>query len=199
MKRYVSLLLIILFISSSAVWASSAPMEQVREIIDSVQTVLERDDLSIENKKAEVSELVQSSLPIRSISQRVLGVHWKKATPQQRDEFSKLFIQVLEKTYLNRIEDYSGGHVEYLKERIKGKKAIVDTKFVTETVEVPVQYKMLHRQGVWQIYDVVIEGVSLVSNYRSSYSEIVSNKGFDGLFAMMERKLAEQTALGEKQ
>jgi phospholipid transport system substrate-binding protein len=199
MKRIVVPLLLSLVFVSSSLWAATGPTQQIQQIVDSVLQVLNRTDLDYPAKRREVSGLVQTHINIQSISQRTLAVHWKKATPQQRERFSKLFVQVLEATYLNRIEDYSGGRVDYLNERVKGDKAIVDTQFVSDKVEIPVQYKMVREQGIWQIYDVVIENVSLVRNYRSSYGQIVSSEGFDGLFARLESKLAEPPVAGKKQ
>lgn len=194
MKRVVILLLLSFCFVSQPLWAATSPTQQVQKIVDSVLTVLNRTDLDYAAKRKEVSGLVQSHINIDSISQRTLAIHWKKATPQQRERFSRLFVQVLEMTYLNRIEDYSGGRVDYLNERVKGDKAIVDTQFVSDKLEIPVQYKMVKEKDIWEIYDVVIENVSLVRNYRSSYGDIVSSEGFEGLFARLEDKLAEQAA-----
>lgn len=199
MNRLIVLSLLALFVVSTPLLALSSPTTQVKEIVDDVLEVLNRTDLDYAAKRKGVSGLVQSHIDIQSISQRTLGTHWKKATPEQRERFSKLFVQILEITYLNRIEDYSGGRVDYLKERIKGKKAIVDAQFVSDKVEIAVQYKMILTQDVWQIYDLVIENVSLVRNYRSSYGEIINKEGFDGLFAKIDSKLAESAASGEKQ
>jgi len=199
MKRIFVPILLSLLLVSSSLWAATGPTQQIQQIVDTVLQVLNRTDLDYAAKRREVSGLVQTHINVQSISQRTLAVHWKKATPQQRERFSKLFVQVLEATYLNRIEDYSGGRVDYLNERVKGDKAIVDTQFVSDKVEIPVQYKMVREQGIWQIYDVVIENVSLVRNYRSSYGQIVSSEGFDGLFARLESKLAEPPGAGKKQ
>jgi phospholipid transport system substrate-binding protein len=198
MKRLFVLFTLLLFMSSSVLWASVGPSQKIEQIVNSVLKVLNRADLDYAAKRKEVSGLVQSHINIHSLSQRTLGIHWKKATPEQRERFSQLFVQILEMTYLNRIEDYSGGRVDYLNERVKDDKAIIDTQFVSDKLEIPVQYKMIQEQGDWQIYDVVIENVSLVRNYRSSYGQIVSDEGFEGLFARIETKLAEQAAATEK-
>jgi phospholipid transport system substrate-binding protein len=188
MKRIllIGLLLITLF---SSAWAVKQPQEQVEMMINSVLEVLQQDNLSNKEKKVLVSGRVQEFLNVASMSQRTLGSYWQGATEQQRERFSSLFIKVLEGTYLNRIGDYSGGSVQYLKQRVKGDKAIIDTKFVTEELGIPVQYKMILVNGTWQVFDVVIEGVSLIRNYRSSYGEIIRKDGYDGLFALMEQKV----------
>lgn len=199
MRRILFLCLVSLFLFTQPLWATPSPTSQIQQIVNSVLEVLNRTDIDYATKRQEVSGLVQKHIDIESMSQRTLGVHWKSASDEQRERFSSLFVQVLERTYLNRIEDYSGGKVDYLKERVKGDKAIVDTQFVSDKLEIPVQYKMVLGGSGWEIYDVVIENVSLIRNYRSSYGEIVNSEGFEGLFARIETKLAEQATAGDKQ
>lgn len=158
-------------------------------MINSVLEILQQQDLSAEERKAQVSGRVQKYLNMASMAQRTLGPFWKDASEEQRQRFAALFVQVLEGTYLNRINDYSGGTVQYLKQRVKGDKAIIDTKFVSKELEIPVQYKMVRQGSTWQLFDVVIEGVSLIRNYRSSYGEIIRRDGYDGLFDLMEKKI----------
>ncbi|HKJ05156.1 MAG TPA: ABC transporter substrate-binding protein [Geopsychrobacteraceae bacterium] len=199
MKRIFILLFLFCLFFSTSLWASSGPTLEIKKVVDAVLKVLNQPDLDYAGKRLKVSGMVQKFINIDSISQRTLGVHWKRASPEQQARFSRLFVQVLENTYLNRIEDYSGGTVEYINERVKEDKAIVDTVFVSDKLEVPVQYKMVLQQGVWQIYDVVIENVSLVRNYRSSYGDIVSSEGLEGLFVRLESKLAEPAGSGKKE
>jgi len=188
-KMFLSCLL--LFICAGVVFASSKaqPQEQVKLMVDSILGVLQHEELSTAEKKSLVSGQVQAYLNIDSMSRRTLGVHWQGATAEQHQLFSELFIRILEGTYLNRLGDYSGGSVEYLKQRVKDDKAIVDTIVVLKESEIPVQYKMIYVDDSWQIFDLVIEGVSLIRNYRSSYGEIIRRNGFDGLLALMEEKV----------
>ncbi len=187
--------LLLVFVSIGTVWAAPQPQEQVEIMINSVLDILQQKNLSLEEKKSRVSGRVQEYLNMASMSQRTLGPYWKDASEAQRQRFSELFVKVLEGTYLNRINDYSGGNVQYLKQRIKGDKAIIDTKFVSDNLEIPVQYKMIRENDVWQVFDVVIEGVSLIRNYRETYGEIIRKNGYEGLFALMEEKVAAM-ALG---
>lgn len=170
-------------------WAIPQPQAQVEIMINSVLEVLQQTELTASEKRAQVSGRIQQYLNMSSMSQRTLGDYWNEATPAQRQYFSDLFVQVLEGTYLNRINDYSGGKVQYLQQRVKDNKAIIDTKFVSSDLEIPVQYKMIYENDAWQVFDLVIEGVSLIRNYRSSYAEIIRKNGFDGLFALMEEKI----------
>jgi len=181
--------LFLLFLSPA--WGSLDPQEQVQVMVNSVLSVLQQPNLSAVEKRTQVSGLVQKHLNMTSMAQRTLGENWDNASEEQRKKFTELFVQVLEGTYLNRINDYSGGTVEYLKQRVKGDKAIIDTKFVSKDLEIPVQYKMILENGSWQVFDLVIQGVSLIRNYRSSYGEIIRTNGYDGLFALMEKKISD--------
>ncbi len=188
-RLFISILLVL--ICSGFVFAASQsqPQVQVKAMVSSILGVLQQEELTPLEKKEQVSGMVQEFLDINSMSRRTLGVHWQTATLEQRQQFSALFIQILEGTYLNRIGDYSGGTVEYLKQRVKGNKAIVDTVIIAKELEIPVQYKMIYVDDTWQVFDLVIEGVSLVRNYHSSYGEIIRRNGYDGLLALMEEKV----------
>lgn len=187
MKKIVLILCVLLFSTNS--FALPEPQEQVELMVNSVLSVMQNSDLSVDDKKLQISGRVQGFLNVESMSRRTLGSYWEGASVEQRQYFSQLFVQVLEGTYLNRIEDYSDGAVKYLKQRVKGDKAIIDTVIVSKELEIPVQYKMIYSEDSWQVFDLVIEGVSLVRNYRSSYGEIIRRDGFDGLFALMEEKV----------
>jgi len=172
-------------------FALPSPQARVEKMVNSVLGVLQQTDVSEADKKAAVSGTVQEYLNVESISRRTLGTYWDGATAKQRRQFSTLFIRILEGTYLNRMEGYSDGKVKFVRERVKGNKAIVDTVVISKELEIPVQYKMIYEDGNWQIFDLVLEGISLVRNYRSSYGEIIRRSGYDGLLALMDKKVQE--------
>ncbi len=181
---------LLLFGLAANTWSSLLqPQEQLEEMVNFVLEVLSNSELGFVEKKDQISARVQTHLNTASIAQRTLGPFWKDATEGQRQRFTHLFVKILERTYLNRINDSSGGTVEYLKQRIKGNRAIIDTIFVSGDIEIPVQYKMVMEGENWQVFDVVIEGVSLTRNYRASYGAIIRRDGFDGLLDLMEKKV----------
>lgn len=188
--RIIGSLLVLLFCASVAL-SQQSPQEQIKKMVDDVLVVLNSSE-TLETKKQQVSGMIQKYLGIHQLAQRTLGIYWKQASPEEISKFEQLYLRLLENTYLNRIGDYStGGRVDFLEERIRGDKAIIDTLAVTDKLEIPVQYKMVLKDGIWEIYDVSIEGVSLIRSYRSSYGEIVRKDGFVGLLAQMEKKLSE--------
>ncbi len=186
-KILLSVLFILLF--SASCFALPQPQARVKQMVDTILNVLQQSDLSSAEKKSLVSGKVQEYLNIESMSRRTLGSYWDGATEEQRKTFADLFVKILEGTYLSRIDDYSTGTVQYLKQRVKDDKAIVDTVIVSKELEIPVQYKMIYDGNAWQVFDLVIEGVSLVKNYRSSYGEIIRQEGYDGLLALMVEKV----------
>lgn len=188
MKKIIICCLLVLGFAVSG-FALPQPQARVEQMVDSILGVLQDSGMNAAEKKAQVSGRVQEYLNMQSMSRRTLGIHWESATEEQRQRFTDLFVRVLEGTYLNRIGDYSGGTVKYLKQRVKEDKAIVDTAIISAELEIPVQYKMIYQGGHWQVFDIVIEGVSLIKNYRSSYGEIIRRNGYDGLLALMDEKV----------
>jgi len=173
-------------------YADQGPLNQVRSTVEAVLENLKNKDLPKTTLSDRIRTLINERFDYRAMAQRALAVNWKKATPKVRDRFTELFSKTLESTYLGRIEAYTDERVEYVKEQVKGNKSIVDTKIITDNADIPVTYR-LHRSGdKWLVYDVKIEDVSLIRNYRSTYGEIVNNEGFDGLLAKMAAKLESQ-------
>ncbi len=191
MMKKLILLFTLIFFSASSVFALPDPQLEVEKMVNSVLEVLQNPEMPKEQKKELVSGRVQKFLNVESMSARALGNYWRDASPEQRQQFSELFLKVLEGTYLNRLDDYSSGSVKYLMQRVKDDKAIVDTVIVSNELEIPVNYLLIYRDGSWQVFDLVIEGVSLIRNYHSSYSEIIRRDGYEGLLALMQKKVDE--------
>lgn len=192
MKKLIMLALLVAL--AAPVYAQPDPLNAIESMVSSVLEILDHPDLSLVEKKEQVSGRAQRFLSIDSMSQRTLGTYWNDATQEQRDHFVYLFTQILEETYLNRIDDYTGGTVRYLQQRVKDDRAIVDTLIIAEELELPVQYRMVYEQQNWRVFDIVIDGVSLIMNYRASYGEIIRRQGYDGLFRLMEERVAGMSA-----
>jgi phospholipid transport system substrate-binding protein len=189
-KRVVALFVVILVFSIvSPSSASSGPTDQVRITVDGVMDILKDKTLDEEARRERLSSLIRKRFDFKAMSQRALGINWKKATQEEKEKFVKLFSDLLEATYIGRIEAYSDERVEYIKEKVEKNRAEVDTHIVTKSVEIPMRYKLILRGEEWLVYDVVIEEVSLIRNFRSTYREIVKKEGFSGLLAKMENKI----------
>ena len=125
---------------------------------------------------------------------RTLATNWKKATDAEKEEFTGLFKQLIQNSYVGKLEAYTNETVDYPGEKVQGRKAVVETMIKTASADIPVNYRLYSKDGYWLVYDVIIEGVSLISNYRSSYQTIVKDEGFDGLMAKMKEKIKELEA-----
>ncbi|HEX2438597.1 MAG TPA: ABC transporter substrate-binding protein [Methylomirabilota bacterium] len=188
--------------SGVAAWAG-APTEQLRGRIDRVLQVLEDPQLKSEARTPErrqaVRTIVEEIFDFRELSQRSLGPHWKARTPAERDEFVQLFADLLERSYITKIELYSGGErIQYTAEALDGDDlATVRTKIITKQgTEVPVDYRMHRVDARWLVYDVAIEGVSLVANYRAQFNKIIQRSSFKGLLAQLVAKRDEAASDG---
>jgi phospholipid transport system substrate-binding protein len=175
--------------------ATNSPTEEVKKTIDKILLILKNQALNWGGRQAKIRAIVDERFDFRSMSQSVLATHWQKATPVERDRFVEFFSQYLEHTYMAQIEKYSDHYVKYANEKISGDRAVVDTFIVANTVEIPVNYRLRLNDGEWFAYDVVIEGASLVNNYRNIYSAIVKTEGISGLLDRLEEKNRELTRL----
>jgi len=171
--------------------AGNTPTDDVRSSVDSILEILKNEQLDKEGKRTQMSALINKRFDFRAMSQRTLATNWKKTTDEEKQQFVALFSQLIENSYIGKIESYTNEKVDYPGEKVKGRKAIVETLIITSSGDVPVDYKVYQKGDQWLVYDVIIEGVSLISNYRSSYQEIVKKEGFDGLLTKMQEKIDE--------
>lgn len=174
-------------------WAHAVPkvtpMEQVRESTEKVITILQDETLDQQGRWDAIGVIINDRFDFRSMSQSILATNWQRATPEERERFVEYFSQYIEETYRTKIESYDNQEILYKNETIYGKRAEVETAIVTESTEIPIVYKLKDNDGKWFAYDVVIEGVSLVNNYRSTFSTIVKNDGMDGLLNDIKRRV----------
>ena len=162
-------------------WAGT-PTEDLKKQTDQVLAVLRSPNMSPTERRAAVRDLALETFDLTETAKRALGPHWQKRTPAEREEFVKVFRDVLEQTYVARIDEYGGERLEYLTERVDGDAAIVKAQIVTKAgTAVPVESRLNNRNGKWLIYDLLIENVSLVGNYRSQFDRIIRTTSYDEL------------------
>lgn len=192
-RPYIILALLLALGGFSLQAQASAPTDQMKVTVDEVMNIL-RTDAKWEEKEPILREVISKRFYYRAMAQRTLATNWKKANDAQRKEFMDLFSELLLFTYLDRIKAYTDEKVEFTREKQKKKTAVVYTHIVTSSANIPINYKLLLSGDKWLVYDVIIEEVSLVSNYRSTYKEIVKKDGIDGLLKQMRDKNKELTA-----
>ena len=169
--------------------ASITPTERVRGSVTQILTVLKNKNLDRDAKWAEVGRVINDGFDFRSMSQSILATNWRTATVEEKRQFVEFFAQYLEATYRDKIEAYSNQRVEYIDELVRKDRAIVHTIIRTDSTQIPVNYKLKLNDDGWYAYDVVIEGVSLVNNYRSTFAAIIKSEGMGGLLIDMQGRI----------
>jgi len=166
--------------------AASGPKEQVKVTVDGILAILRDKTSDWYSKQLKIETIIDSQFDFQTMSQSVLATNWTKATPEERKRFVEFFSQYLQHTYTDQMKRYTDEHVKYGGEKITGDRAKVETFIISQNTRIPVTYKLRRHEGKWFAYDVVIEGVSLVSNYRTTYSGIVKTEGIGGLLDSLQ-------------
>ena len=183
--------------------AAGPPTDQVRGSIDRVLQVLSDPELKKDSKtterRAAIRTVAGEIFDFAEISQRSLARHWAPRTPAERQEFVRLFGDLLEYSYITKIEAYSGEKIQYTGEVADGDQAVVKTRIVSKQgLEIPVDYRMFVKDNRWRAYDVNIEGVSLVANYRSQFNTVIQRTGYGDLVAKLKAKQDERPGPRER-
>lgn len=181
-------------ISFGHAFASQGPTEQLRPLITKITEILASNTPSENggmNKVERIMDVVKEGFDFKEMSKRVLGKKWRNLSNTEREEFVDLFTQLLKYAYVTKMDNYSNQQVEYGKQRIKGDRAEVQTVLVDGDRKIPVSYIMLLKGEQWKVYDIVVEGVSLVRNYLEQFQEILRKEDFAGLTRQIEMKIVE--------
>ncbi len=199
-NRYGVSLVLFLWLGTSTVFLAGAlnaadtgpATEAVRQTIDQVLAILEDPDLKSPDRAAErrakLEEVIGKRFDYEEMGKRTLAAHWKNLDSSQQGEFVALFQSFLSNSYAGNIDGYSGQKVEYVKERHKGNFAEVQTKVVSSKGELPLDYRLMKKNGNYRVYDVVIDGVSLVKNYRGQFARIIKTSSYEGLIEKLRTK-----------
>jgi phospholipid transport system substrate-binding protein len=165
------------------------PTDALRPRVERVIGVLEGQRGSAEQRRDEVRAIADEIFNFQETARRALGRHWNQRTPAERQEFVKLFSDLLEKAYFSKIGQYGGERVTWVGEAIDGSQAAVRTRIVTrQGSEIPVEYRMVREGDHWRVYDVVIEGVSLVANYRTQFNRIIETASYEELVSRLRSR-----------
>jgi len=179
-------------------WAGG-PTDRMKDTTDKIIAIVSdpafKGPEKAEEKKKSIRAVVDEVIDWEEMSRRSLGIHWQKRTDEEKREFVRLFSLLIEKTYRDKAEDYAGEKVNYVGEKIDGDYAEVESRILTsKNTEIPVNYKMTKKQGKWWVYDIVIEGVSFVNNYRTQFNSILSSSSYPGLVKQLKAKTEKAEA-----
>jgi phospholipid transport system substrate-binding protein len=182
----------ILLLWCSVAWGAGTPTQAVKETVDQVLSVLAdealKDSARTDERREKLEAIIKQRFDYEEMAKRTLAAEWKKISTAQQEEFVELFQQFLTQSYAGNVDGYSGEQVEYLKERLKGDFAEVQTKVVSPKVQIPLDYRLLKKNDKWGVYDVIIDGVSLTKNYRGQFSRIIKSSSFEALLDKLRSK-----------
>jgi phospholipid transport system substrate-binding protein len=185
-----------LVLSLAAPAHAGAPTDTLKQSVDQVVKILSDPALrdNPEARHAQVRKVAETIFDYPDTARRALGPHWNGRTPEQQQEFVKLFAEILDRSYVSKIDLYQGERVQYTGETMDGTEATVKTLIAApkQSTDIPVDYRMHLKNGRWAVYDVIIEGVSLVSNYRTQFNKIIQTESYDALVQRLRAK--ESTA-----
>ena len=170
---------------------AGAPTDQLKTSVEQIVRVLEDPSLRAEartrERRAAIRKEAEVVFDFAETARRALGRHWQGLSEKDRGEFTALFTDLIERAYISKIERYSGERIAYAGEAVDGGLATVRTRFVTKQgTEVPVDYRMQQRGERWLVYDVSVEGVSLINNYRTQFDKIIQTSSYAELLRKMK-------------
>lgn len=179
-------------LSVAPAWAMT-PTEQLKGSIDKIIPILEdptlKGDTKIKERRAAIRRVANDVFDFTESAKRCLGPHWEPRTEQERQEFALLLGDLLERAFASRLEQYGGERIQYTGESVDGNLATVKTTIITKSgAELPVDYQVLRRGDRWLVYDVWIEGVSLMNNYRVQFNKIIQTSSYADLVRKLKAK-----------
>jgi phospholipid transport system substrate-binding protein len=196
-----------LLVASAVAAPITGPREIVQAAVGRVVLAIQRADMespdpaqpsrpAMAQRRLEVRRIATDLFDFDEISRRALSRHWTARSPEEQAEFVRLFTDLLERTYLGRIESYSGEKIVYTGETVDGSFATVRSKVVTRRRgETPLDYRLHLRDGRWKVYDVLIDHVSFVATYRSEFSRILQKEPYTALVERLRKQNVEAAAL----
>ncbi len=195
-RNFAVIVVIALFVLPTLSAASEAT-DQLRHSIDGIIKILKDPAFKAPAKKKarrdKIRVRIQERFSFEDMAKRALGKHWKKRSDAEKAEFVKVFGTLIENSYIGKLEAYTNEVVLYEEEINKKRVIEVRTKIITaKDTEIPINYRMLSRNGQWMVYDVIVEGVSLVRNYRTQFNQALRSDPFKDLIAQLEKKIAAE-------
>jgi phospholipid transport system substrate-binding protein len=185
-----------LMVGATGAWAG-IPTDQVRNVIEKALDILQNPAYKGEERRQMVKRIVDPYFDYREMAKRSLGAVWGKLNAGQRDDFVRLFAELLEASYSDKIEKYAQRvRIDYTSEILTGDYAEVRTMVIRPNDRIPLNYRLLREGDGWKVYDVVIEGVSLVSNYRSQFRRIIHQSSYAELVRRLQNKVSELKRTG---
>jgi phospholipid transport system substrate-binding protein len=177
---------------AGAVAGGAGPRDVVQTAVTRVVVAMQEDPGRLQ-ARTEIRKAAASLFDFEEMARRTLTRHWTGRAPEEQAEFVRLFTDLLERSYIGRIESWSGEKIVYTSESVDGAFASVRSKIITRRAEVALEYRLLQRDGRWRVYDVLMDGVSFVSTYRSEFDRIIQQSSWDGLMDKLRKRVIHTT------
>lgn len=180
-------------------WALTRPIDEVRQVIDQSLPVLRDKQTPLNQRRRQLRDLLENHFDFGDMARIALGYHWRELHATQRAQFTELFTAFIENAYLGKIQDYSGQNVTVLGENSEGEGFARVRSEITQQGKQPIKVDYLLRDmnGNWKIYDVTVDAISIIANYRNQFNRVINDQGFDKLMASMRAKQQQlQASLG---
>jgi phospholipid transport system substrate-binding protein len=189
----IAVFLLLVLALSSAHATAGVPTDQIKATVDKALVVLKDPGLKSASKNKERREQLKQILFTRfdftEMAKRALGANWRRRTPKEQEEFVRLFTELLERAYTDTIESYTDERIVYVGERLDGSYADVDSKILTaKGEEFSINYKAHLVGGEWRVYDVIVENISMVNNFRSQFNRVIANSSYEELIRRLRHK-----------
>ena len=186
-----------LILSITVAARAGEPENRIRQTTDKILSIMADPALKGPSKGEERRKLIRKTIDEQfdwtEMARRSLGRHWAERNEAEKKEFVPLFAELLERTYLNKVEGYSGEKVRYEGEAMEGENATVKVKIVTrKNKDIPIEYRLKKDEKGWLVYDISIEGVSLVNNYRTQFNSIIMQSSYENFMNVLKAKVAEK-------
>jgi phospholipid transport system substrate-binding protein len=176
--------------------------DDLKTSVDKVLGIMQNPAYAAPDKKEERQKLINTVIAGKfdweEMARRALGTHWRDFTPPQQKEFVAIFSDFLERTYISKValflkeeKGFTAGNIVYTKETIEEQYALVDSKVTLKEEEIPLSYKLINKGGKWVVYDLTLEGVGIVANYRTQFSELLANGSYEKLIEKLKTKQGE--------
>ncbi|MBI2358748.1 MAG: ABC transporter substrate-binding protein [Deltaproteobacteria bacterium] len=195
-KTILTFLSLLLVLISACPSSAGVATDQIRATVDKALTVLKDPGLKseprIQERRDKLRQILYARFDFAEMAKRSLGSHWRRRTPKEQEEFVQLFTGLLEQAYIDRIESYNEETFQYAREILDGNFAEVESRILTRKgEEFTILYKTHLAKGEWKVYDVVIENISLVNNFRSQFNRVIANSSYEELVRRLKEKQEE--------
>jgi phospholipid transport system substrate-binding protein len=189
-------LMLVVVLASPSVGKAGAPTETVKRLVESVRSYKkETPTLSAQERtaNAQAQKVAEDTLAIQDLAKNVLGAQWEKIGANEQKNFTQLLVSLFQKiAYPKSAEFFGDLHIDYTNEQVNGNEAVVETTVShPKEGQVAIEYKLRQAQGKWMIYDVLLDGVSMVTNVRTQMQQVIAKESYQGLVKRMRDKLAE--------